>query len=164
MISATKDRFKQIISFEIFEPLAKDARLRFRNDPNVEIIDGDSADKLPAILTRTASPVIFWLDGHYSGAGTGKGDSETPVLSELAHIHRLRKDFDDVIIIDDARAFGTEQSYPPIERFLADIESMFGRVPLVANDSIFILPPLSRQHDRSTMLVTDVAPIEVVNS
>jgi len=59
MIAATKERFKQITSFEIFEPLAEKAKLRFRNDPNVEIIVGNSADKLPAVLASTASPVIF---------------------------------------------------------------------------------------------------------
>jgi hypothetical protein len=140
MIAATKDRFKRIVSFEIFEPLAKSAKHRFQNDSNVEIILGDSANELPAILARTHSPAIFWLDGHYSGGGTGKGISETPVLSELAHIHRLREKFQDVIIIDDARAFGTEPDYPPLGRFLMDAENMFGRRPLVANDSIFLLP------------------------
>lgn len=158
MIAATKDRFRQIISFEIFEPLAKTAKHRFRNDQNVEIVAGDSAQELPAVLTRVDSPVIFWLDGHYSGAGTGKGFSETPVVSELTHIRRLRKDFEDVIIIDDARAFGTEQGYPPLESFLAEIQSMFGRNPLVANDSIFLLPPLNRRNDRSTIVATDVVP------
>ena len=140
MIAATKDRFRQIISFEVFEPLAMKAKQRFQHDSTVEIITGDSAKELPGVLERVRYPAIFWLDGHYSGVGTGKADSETPVLAELEHIRRLRKNFRDVIIIDDARAFGTEPDYPHLDQFVAMVDKMFGRRPLVANDSIFILP------------------------
>lgn len=140
MIAATEGRFKKVISFEVFEPLANAAKGRFRNDPNVEVVTGDSATELPAVLARTSSPAIFWLDGHYSGPGTGKATSETPLLAELAHIRRLRADFRDVVIIDDARAFGTESDYPQLERFLHDAAAHFESVALVTNDSIFMLP------------------------
>jgi hypothetical protein len=58
-------------------------------------------------------PALFWLDRHWSGGVTAKGAVVSPVLNELATI--LERDVSaDVILIDDARLFGTE-GYPTLD-------------------------------------------------
>jgi hypothetical protein len=139
MIAATKDRFTKIYSIELSGLLANNARSRFGSDTNVEIIQGDSAVVLPSILSKVEQPAIFWLDGHYSGGQTGRGNSETPILSEIESIHKLRQK-QDIIVVDDCRAFGSERDYPQLDLFLDQISEWFGTKPLVANDAIIILP------------------------
>ena len=101
----TLREFKQIHSIEIYEPFALAAKNRFAGNPKVRILHGDSADLLPSLLLTIREPILFWLDGHFSGENTGIGNAESPVTAEIEHILRLRQGFGDVIIIDDARCF-----------------------------------------------------------
>jgi len=140
MIAATLDRFKTIYSIEIDPGLAKAAQARFQANNGVHILLGDSAKTLPEIMPSLPDKVVFWLDGHYSGPGTGKGDVETPILAEIETIASQRRDCDDVTIIDDARLFGQDRDYPPLEDFLQVLKDRFGKQVLVADDSIFVLP------------------------
>ncbi len=75
---------------------------------------GDSAEVLPALLGQIDEPCLFWLDGHYSGPKTGRGETDTPILRELEAIfaHRVKTH---VVIIDDARGYGTLAGYPTVE-------------------------------------------------
>ena len=59
---------------------------------------------------------MFWLDGHYSGKGTAKGKKETPILEELKTIFDTN-DLRYVILIDDARHFGSEKRLPKPKRY-----------------------------------------------
>jgi hypothetical protein len=140
MITATKNRFKEIYSIEIYEPLAIKARENFASAKNVNIILGDSATELPKLVEKISEPVLFWLDGHYSGEGTGLGLSETPIIAEIDHIIRKRQKFGDVIIIDDARCFDGTAGYPKLDDFLSRLGEAFGVRPIVADDGIFVLP------------------------
>jgi len=140
MIAATKNRFKAIYSIEIYEPLAIKAREDFASAKNVNIILGDSATELPKLFEKISEPVLFWLDGHYSGEGTGFGLSETPIIAEIDHIIRMRRGFGDVIIIDDARCFDGTAGYPKLDDFLSRLGEAFGARPLVGDDGIFVLP------------------------
>ena len=141
MIAATKKRFRKIYSIEVFEPLASAARAKFSSDKNVEIISADSSDALPTLLPTIEEPVIFWLDGHYNGPGTGKGRSATPIVEEILSIKAARHGYD-VIVIDDARSFGGGPDYPSLNSLLGQLSTTFGTKPLVANNSIFVLPNL----------------------
>lgn len=144
MIDATKERFKTIYSIEVFEPLANLAVKKFDGWPNVNIVVGDSGIRLPEILSKISEPVILWLDGHYSGPGTGLGTIDTPIVAEIEHILRLRKGGGDVVVIDDARCFDGNAGYPKIEDFIEHLSSSFGCVPIVADDAIFIFPDQRR--------------------
>lgn len=139
-VKALERHFDEIYSIEIFPPLAARAKDRFKDNRAIHIIEGDSAKELPGILQKVSDPILFWLDGHYSGEGTGRSDVDTPVLAELEHIKTLRPRGRDVILIDDARCFVGANGYPRLNDFLVAVEQQFGVRPRVADDIIFILP------------------------
>lgn len=139
-LAATLAYFDRLYSIEIYQPSVIAARKRFAACPKVEIIHGDSATALPNLLKTIAEPVLFWLDGHYSGKGTGMGEEHSPIAAEVAHIRTLRAPGRDAIIIDDARLFVGKDGYPPLEKFLDDVKLAFGTTPRCADDAIFILP------------------------
>lgn len=139
MVEAMKQRFAQIYSIEISPELARKAQQRFRNDSNVRIIEADSATALKDLVPEIREPALFWLDGHYSGGNTGKGDKDTPIMEELAAIYAA--DLDHVVLIDDARCFGVDADYPSLESLTAYIRKLRPAVSIhVKNDCIHITP------------------------
>ncbi|MBW2661262.1 MAG: hypothetical protein JRD93_04565 [Deltaproteobacteria bacterium] len=120
MIQAVKDDFKQIFSVELSESLYKQARLRFNNDDHISLLQGDSGKVLPETLKRISEPCLFWLDAHYSGANTAKGDKFSPIMEEVLPIldHKVRNH---VILIDDAREFTGKDGYPEIVKFTQEV-------------------------------------------
>jgi hypothetical protein len=139
MVEACRRRFRAVFSIEIDASLYQKAKERFRSCAHVTIVQGDSADVLPGILDRVEEPCLFWLDGHYSGGITGKGNRETPIDSELRHIRRHGRR--DVILIDDARCFVGANDYPTIEELRAHVEALWpGYRFEVADDIIRIAP------------------------
>lgn len=139
MIEAMKHRFTRLYSIEISPQLARKAQQRFARDGHVQIIENDSAVALKALVPTLQEPALFWLDGHYSGGDTGKGTKETPIMEELDTI--LASGLPHVIMVDDARCFGTEKDYPD----MAELESFVRqRRPDVRmftqHDCIHILP------------------------
>lgn len=81
---------------------------------------------------------MFWLDGHYSGEGTAKGDKETPILEELKCILN-KNDYKHVILIDDARLFGNVCDYPSIDELNKFIISKDLDIDLVVDNDIIKL-------------------------
>ena len=141
MIDACLGGFNEIHSIEIYRPLANDAKRRFAPFSHVHIYEGDSGDVLSEILPRLNGRTLFWLDGHYSGEGTGRGIDDSPISRELAAILKHRsKPNEDVILIDDGRCFNGEEGYPAISDFLRQLTLDFGVTPLVADDAIILLP------------------------
>jgi hypothetical protein len=117
-IAALRNRFARIYSVELDDALYERAGARFAGMANVTLLHGDSADVLPTLLPRLTEPALFWLDGHYSGPGTAKGRKETPIVEEIRAVlaHPIPGH---VILIDDARVFGTWPDYPTVEEFRA---------------------------------------------
>jgi hypothetical protein len=75
---------------------------------NVKIYNDTSENKLKDILEiiKPNSEVCFWLDGHWSGGDTFKGETDTPILSELDTIEKYLNKFSKLnILIDDFRIF-----------------------------------------------------------
>ena len=117
MIYAQLDYFKSIYSIELSQSLYDNAVKRvkrFKKYKNVHLFFGNSADTLGLIIKDISEPIIFWLDGHYSGGITAKGESECPIWAELNQITAL-KNLEHVILIDDARYFNGKNDYPTIE-------------------------------------------------
>ena len=113
MIEATKNIFDRIVSIEIDRELYLNATKKFAENPKIKIIEGDSGIVLSSVLRSIGDDCLFWLDGHYSGAGTSKSDINTPIIKELTCI------FENypgryVILIDDARCFDGTSDYPDI--------------------------------------------------
>lgn len=114
MVSATKNTFKEIFSIELDNELFEKAKKKFARYPHIHIIHGDSGKILLEILASLKKPCLFWLDAHYSGGITAKGDVETPIKEELEAIlrHSVR---DHVILIDDANQLVGKNDYPTIK-------------------------------------------------
>jgi hypothetical protein len=114
-----RNKFKKVYSIELSEELALKCSKRFENISNVKIIQGDSGEILNDIIKEISSPILFWLDGHYSSEfyvgdqyiRTAKGEKETPILEELSTI-LSRQNKKHVILIDDARCFNGQNDYP----------------------------------------------------
>jgi hypothetical protein len=115
MVHAMKHSYKRIISIELSKELHRQAEFRFQAVPGIEIINGDSGEVLPQILTKVSERCLFWLDGHYSAGETARGNLETPVLREIRTILEHHID-DHVILIDDARCFDGTHDYPTIQQ------------------------------------------------
>jgi len=145
-VAAIKDMYTSVISIEVDEAFYKKACIRFATDKNVRIVLGDCASELPAILSGLQEPAVFWLDGHYSGGETGKGEIEDPILISLNQIasHPVKEH---VIFVDDARTFDGREGRPDISdvfNFIKKIDSRY--IIRVQNDIIVatVIPLLIR--------------------
>lgn len=123
-VDACKDFFEEITSIELSHELFLESKARFASIPKIHILEGNSGDLLPQVVT--SSPVLFWLDAHYSGGYTAKGPEDSPVMKELNFIlnHRL----DHCILIDDARCFTgkIETGYPTIPALKTILKKDYG--------------------------------------
>jgi hypothetical protein len=133
MIEAMKGSFDQIFSIELSQEFHEKAKRRFKGNSNVELIQGDSGSKLKDVLGRLDQPALFWLDGHYSGGKTAGAEKHTPIFEELEHLLNSRIE-GHVIIIDDARCFGTDPAYPSIEALSEFIKSKRPDAVIVVED------------------------------
>ena len=113
MIEATRDTFDRIYSVELDKALHDNARQRFDGQQKICLLQGDSGTVLPHILRAIQEPTLFWLDGHWSGGITAKGEKDTPIVAECEAVlaHPVEGH---VILVDDARCFTGENDYPTI--------------------------------------------------
>lgn len=123
MVSFASSIFEVVVSIEIFQPFFERNTEMFAGQRNVKILLGDSSAKMPAAMALTTGRILFWLDGHFSGEGTGLGDKVSPIIEELRIIaQHARKDH--CIIIDDRRLFTGVDGYPSIEEATAEIRAI----------------------------------------
>jgi len=140
MVAAMQNEFKKIISIELAEKFYQEVCERFKGVANVELIHGDSARKLPEVVAKLEGRAIFWLDGHYSGGDTARGENDTPVNEELRAIFKPGAP-DHIVLIDDARCFGTDPSYPSLDQLKQAVQTLRpGWNFEVAGDAIRIFP------------------------
>lgn len=147
-IEYLKHDFNRLFSIELNEDLAAKAAKRFSSETKIRIVQGDSATQLASILSDIQTPVVFWLDGHYSSefqSGdeyivTGKGEKDTPVMEELIQIsqHPVKNH---VILIDDARLFNGNDDYPTKQQVSEFVKQKLpGHSFSIKKDIIRILP------------------------
>ena len=140
MIARTRHLFDRLYTIEVDPTLHANACARFSTDPAVTVLLGDSAHELPKILEQLTTPAFFWLDGHYSGGETGKGDLDTPIQTEVELIlrHPVRGH---VILVDDARLFVGQNDYPTLDGFRQQLERLCSTYTFsVASDIIRFVP------------------------
>jgi len=116
--------FESIYSIEIDQSLYTYNSMFYKNNSAVKIKLGDSKFILPEVLSTIKKnsvnfPIIFWLDGHYSGNETGIGDEYSPIYSELKTITSL-PDIKSIIIIDDLRLFDGKD-YPTLDEVISSL-------------------------------------------
>ena len=112
---------KHVHTIEVAPVLVQRAQNLFKKNKKITIWEGDSGVRLAEILPTLEGNVNFWLDGHFSGAFTGKGEGDTPIVAELKAIEdHIKKagSVNFVVMVDDVRCFGGDSAYPPLS-FLA---------------------------------------------
>jgi hypothetical protein len=134
MVYAQRDHFKKIISIELSKELYQVARKRVRKFKHIEIINADSGKFLNSLVSEISVPAIFWLDGHYSGFETAKGESETPIKQELDAIFKSK--LDHIVLIDDARLFVGQNGYPTINELKKYVLSVKSDYAFLVEDDI----------------------------
>lgn len=136
-VAAFKDMYPKVISIEVDEALHRKASERFADDRNVHIELGDCAKQMPEILAGLHEPAVFWLDGHYSGGITGKGEAEDPILISLNQIaaHPVRGH---VIFVDDARTFDGREGHPDIAEVFNCIKQIDSRYIIRVQSDIIV--------------------------
>lgn len=97
--------FDRLVSIELSDSLCTDAAKRFELFPKVQILQGNSPDKLRELRSELQSVgVLYWLDAHWCIAADTAGErSQCPLLEELQAIEKLHNN--SVVLIDDARLF-----------------------------------------------------------
>jgi hypothetical protein len=97
--------FKKVYTIEVDENLYNNAIARLPQF-GIDVIKGDSLNIFPTLLPTISENIIFWLDGHYSGQGTGYGKYDFPALQECELIDKNLQSKEAFIMIDDVRLFG----------------------------------------------------------
>ena len=112
----------KVFSIEPGLELFNAARLQFEGT-NVILFNDVSENVFDNLIPTLSGEINFWLDGHYSGGVTFKGNTDCPVEYELSCIQENLVNFSSVtILIDDVRCFLPENNYkdyPSIE-YLVD--------------------------------------------
>ena len=94
--------FSKVYTIEIMAEMSQTATKRAAGIKNINFLVGDSSKVMPTIINELPDNAFFWLDGHYSGQGTGGEENECPVLEEINISSKCK---DAIILIDDARCF-----------------------------------------------------------
>ena len=140
MVESMKNHFDYIYSIELSKKLFEKAKQRFEGVLHIELIYGDSGLELGKVIKKLDKPTLFWLDGHYSGGLTARGQKDTPIFEELEHIFNTPTG-GHVILIDDARCFGSEPNYPSILELSEFIKSKNSNVNILVQDDIIRVTP-----------------------
>lgn len=140
-VAAMLPFFRNLVSIELFEELYLAASKRFEGNPNVSILNGDSGKVLASVINEIDGPIVYWLDGHYSGSGTALAkDTQCPIIAELNAII-ARGNPADVILIDDARLFGWRSGYPSKQTVKGIVSNKFPSHEFMIRQDIIVIHP-----------------------
>lgn len=110
---ALRNDFDSIVSIELDRALHERAKKRLQPYKQITLLQGDSGKVIAGVMQGVSQPVLFWLDAHYSGGITARGELDSPIFAELEAIltHSIKNH---VILIDDARDFTGGGGYPTV--------------------------------------------------
>ncbi|UKO98442.1 hypothetical protein [Nostoc sp. UHCC 0870] len=142
MISACRNKFSKIYSIELDQSLYNQAKLRFKKFKHIYLSQGDSGVVLPQLMKEINEPCLFWLDGHYSGGITARGDIDTPISAELNCIlnHQVSNH---LVLIDDAHEFTGQNGYPKVEDLKSFINQNYPNLKIEVSNNIIRIYPRS---------------------
>lgn len=109
--------FEKLFTIEINSEFVKRAIQKFKNIEKVNVLEGDSSRIIGPLCRSLDKPTFFWLDGHWSGGDTGRGEKDCPLIEELEQIMENCVP-ECIIAIDDVRLFKTniDQDWSNITR------------------------------------------------
>lgn len=132
---------KRVVSIEPSAELYKKSLRRLSAFNNVELLNGSSEDLFDSVCSQVSGSVSFWLDGHFSGGETFKGEQDCPIEYELAVISEHMLTYDRICVyIDDFRLFRDtreQKSDYPLKSFLVDWAELNGLEWSVNSDIFF---------------------------
>ena len=132
--------FKKLWTIELDDGLFEAARLKLARYPNIVCLHGDSKEVLKQNVPELDSPTLFWLDGHYSGQGTAKGEIAAPLLEELSIIAQSSVR-GHIIAIDDISDFCRKNGNTRLSAILQKLEEMNPQFKFYFDyDILFALP------------------------
>jgi hypothetical protein len=121
MTRGVQSLFNEVYTIEMMKSYHDVAKKNLAEFKHVTCLLGDSAKVLAQVVPKLNGPALFFLDAHYSGPGTARGDLDTPIVRELEIIAEFT-DYSPVVVIDDARLFAGEEyhsedfaDYPSLE-------------------------------------------------
>jgi hypothetical protein len=138
-VAALRPHFERIVSIELSPELAAHANVRFHHDQGVAIVEGDSGALLPSVLDGLPGRALLWLDGHWSGGETARGEFNTPVRGEIEAALRHRRDH--VLLIDDARCFDGSGGYPAVGDIVELVAGLSPAATVTVKDDIIRVLP-----------------------
>ena len=142
--------FDKVFSIELSESLWLDAVKRFEPYPKVQILQGNSRDKLRELRSELKNAgVLYWLDAHWCVATDTAGEfSQCPLLGELQAINKLNSN--SVVLIDDARLFLAPplapheiSQWPSLHQIVARLLSLSSEHELMVVNDVIAFYPLS---------------------
>ena len=101
MLEKIGGNFDKVYSIELDANLFHQNLEKFKVNPKIKLLMGDSAREINQVLREIKEPALFWLDAHDSGEITSEN---SPIIAELSGIfsHPIKNH---VILVDDARHF-----------------------------------------------------------
>jgi site-specific DNA-cytosine methylase len=98
---ALDEGFEIVYSIEIDPERYNHCQERFKDNPDIHLLLGDTVKVLGVLLRYIEEPVTFWLDAH-------KGNGKSPLLQELEIIrnHPVKTH---TLLIDDLRDWKKEK-------------------------------------------------------
>ena len=151
-----QEEFDVLISVEIDKELAEKAQKRFKDNYRIKIINDTSKAALEEMLPRFNTNILFWLDAHFPGADAHKvaydaeqnQDTRLPLEKELETIVNLRKNYGDVIIIDDLWLYEDGPfEWGSFDNHMKSIGSDVTRASLGVKNSDFIYNLIKDKYD-----------------
>ncbi|MDY7005711.1 MAG: hypothetical protein SWX82_17730 [Cyanobacteriota bacterium] len=133
----------KIYTIELSDELYEKATLKFKSNPNIECIHGDSGEEITKLLSEINVPCFFWLDAHFSGGITAKGKyTTTPIMAELLAIinHPIKNH---LVLVDDIRNFEDPQKthYPDPQVLIQMLRCYLPNIKITYfNDIMRIIP------------------------
>ncbi|QLL09616.1 hypothetical protein [Mycobacterium vicinigordonae] len=129
----------QVFSVELHDELYAAAERKFAQNPNINIIHGDSLVEIPKIIASCPAPPLVFLDGHFSGPGTAEGAEMEPAESTLGRLATVTP-AGTTVVIDDLRLFGSGLAgFPELDAITSAARAAFPSALIRAGmDSVVI--------------------------
>ncbi|HWA27695.1 MAG TPA: hypothetical protein VG734_18710 [Lacunisphaera sp.] len=118
--------FARVTTIELSPEYCAAAQARFRDQPAVRVLGGDSAAVLAATVAALPGPAFFWLDAHWSGLDTAGRETECPLLAELDLLNAAPVTH--VVLVDDARLFCAPPRHPHRAELWPDLATTVARL------------------------------------